>query len=478
MRWLPLAAAACAWLSAPSAMAQATDGGATAPVTTDAGATAPPDDRAAPPASDEGGGLFAAEPLPERASGAPEESSTAAEAPARPPFWKTSGEVAFEGRAFVVPDHRSDTRDWGAGIFGRLSLAGGDDHFAVKARGYGRADSQDPGRSLAVLEELWAEARSASFALRVGFDVLNWSATEAFHPADVVNARNFDSDFERYEKIGEPMAALSYRWETGNVTAYWFPHHSFPIFPSPASRLNPFPQGIPLGGTWILGRDGHLTGDRLGLQGALRLSQKIGSADVSLHAISHMDHTQPELVFDPATKDLHPLLRYVTQVGGTYQQVLEPFVLKLEAAYRKFSNPAGDDPRLAALPNRDHFEIAAGIEYGWLWGRAESTLILEGQSFFGAPEGVLRSTSLLWRDALVGYRLALGDTASTTFTFFGIVDVDDPTQFFLLGSVERRVIADVQLGLAVRTAFGLDDVSSHFVPKKADYVQLRLTRYF
>ena len=79
--------------------------------------------------------------------------------------------------------------------------------FKQKARLYGRIDQQDSGRTVLVVEELWLEWKTSDLRVRVGADLLNWSATEAFHPADIMNARNLDSDVESYEKVGEPMVS-------------------------------------------------------------------------------------------------------------------------------------------------------------------------------------------------------------------------------------------------------------------------------
>ena len=68
--------------------------------------------------------------------------------------------------------------------------------------------------------------------------MVNWTATEAFHPADVINSRYLDSNVENFEKLGEAM--VSFKWDVGdgNLTGYFIPFVMDPIMPSRRSRLN------------------------------------------------------------------------------------------------------------------------------------------------------------------------------------------------------------------------------------------------
>ena len=417
--------------------------------------------------------LLATTPLPETVD--------ASAAPANPPEaeWMamaSGGEVALEARAFR-PDHRASTKDFGIGLFSRLELKGEQKFLSFVARGYARADAEDQGRSLAVVERLFVDLKSSWLDLRVGADLFDWSATEAFHPADIINARNLDGEFERYEKIGEPMAALSLRWDTGSVSAYYFPYRSFPILPSRASRLNPFPEGATVGPFRVLDRKGELSDSRFAAQGALRLVQKLGTTDLSLHVVHQTDRSELEILVDPNSPELHPLLRHVTQFGGTVQTVLEPFVFKLEAAYRRFSQPRFDSA-LSALPNRDHLEVAAGVDYGWLWGSTDSTLYLESQQFLLTNEPRRQELSAFPHDVLLGYRLAVNDPSDTIFNASAIADTRQPQQMFFSFGADRRIWGGFRLNVAVRFATGIQQWTSLHIPVDYDHVRVSLARKF
>lgn len=388
----------------------------------------------------------------------------------------TTGEVAFEARAFEDDDDPS-TRDFGIGLFSRLELKAEHGAWSFVARGYARADARDEGRSLAVLERLFVGARWSWLELRAGVDLFDWSATEAFHPADILNARNLDGEFERYEKVGEPMASLGLRWDTGNVTAYYLPYRTFPILPSRRSRLDPFPREAAIGPYRVLGRDGELSDDRFAPQGALRLVQKLGATDLSLHLVHHMDRSQLEILVDPESFELDPLLRHVTQAGGTLQTVLEPFIFKLEVAYRKFAEPEADSP-LAGLPDRDHLALAAGADYGWLWGDAESTLILEYQQLLLTSEARRRELSPFPHDVLLGYRLALSDPDDTVFNASVIADTHHVEQMFFNVSAERRLFGQLRASVALRFANDIQPWTTWHIPADYDHVRVSIARKF
>ena len=396
--------------------------------------------------------------------------------------WKSQGQLALEARTFS-DDANPLTVDQGIGLFGRLELEHKHKPFREKARLYGRLDQRDMSRTILVVEALWAEWDMGPLELRVGMDILNWSATEAFHPADIINARNIDSDAENYEKLGEPMVQLSTRIGRGTLTGIFMPFYSEPILPSSRSRLNFMPPGIEPTELETLRLDyrGQLTDSRFGPQGALRFTQTIGDADLDLHVVHHMDRSQPEVLFDLATGSIHPVFRAVTQVGGTYQHVLDAFVFKLEAGYRWFVEPEGGTTIYGPLQERNHLQVAVGGEYGIVTDSdVEHTFILEAQSVFGVDEDIRRSLQLFQRDALLGYRITLGDVNSTEILVSMIVDIEDPEFVFLNANFRQRFLETWSISAGARMLFSPDTPSTGGinVPPGASHVRDVLTRHF
>jgi hypothetical protein len=85
--------------------------------------------------------------------------------------------------------HDPVTRDYALGMLGRLELRHERGFFAAKARGFGRLDAADRERPTLLDEEARLQAQSERLRLRVGADVVNWTALEAFHPDGTSSAR-------------------------------------------------------------------------------------------------------------------------------------------------------------------------------------------------------------------------------------------------------------------------------------------------
>ena len=393
--------------------------------------------------------------------------------------WKSKGQLTLEGRIFS-DDNDGLTVDEGLGLLGRLEVSHRHRPFKEKARVYGRLDVRDFNRTVFIVEELWAEFKLGDLRIRAGADLLNWTATEAFHPADIINARNLDSDVENYEKLGEPMVRISYDLGVGSLTAYFFPYYTEPLFPAASSRLSFIPPTILLGPTIRMKANGELTEDEFGPQGAIRFAQSIGSIDMSLHVVHHMDRSQPEVLIDSNTGVPRPLFRTVTQIGGTYQHVIDALILKIEAGYRIFAEPDRNLAPFGLVQDRNHLQTAVGLEYGWLIdGNVDFTLLAEVQSYFLVDEDVRRNLGVFQRDALAGFRVSLNDVSSTELLVSTIIDLEDPEQILLNASFSRRILGNWGVSAAVRMVFGpLQNVQGFQVPPASDHARLFLTRYF
>jgi hypothetical protein len=405
--------------------------------------------------------------------------------------WASQGELGLEGRQFD-DDDRELTPDRGLSLFGRLELEHSHGRLQEKTRFYGRLDRYDQRRSVLVFEEAWAQLGLERLRLRAGVDLVNWTATEAFHPADVINARNLDSDLENFEKVGEPMVALQLRlFSSTTVQVLAMPHRTAPVFASPASRLS-FAPGIDLQGSRrMIDRDGALTDSRWGPQAAIALRQVLGNADLTLHALEHLDRSQPLVRVDPLTFTPLLIFQTVRQLGGTYQQALGPLVLKLEGAYRRFVAPRDPLPGVAlgspesaaesAAGQPDHGQLAVGLEYGVSHqGGSESTFLLEGQAVLGVDDATLRSTlSVFQRDVLVGYRFAFNDEAGKELMVGAIFDTERSGESLVMLSYQQRlgetwtVRGGLRLFHAKASAPG-----PMAVLRTSDHVRLALTRHF
>lgn len=396
-------------------------------------------------------------------------------------IFDSRGQIALEGRAFA-PDDDPTTEDWGFALFSRLEWSHSHDPWQERLRVTGRLDAIDDGRDHVVLEEAWVQYWRGRLKLRLGADIVNWTATEAFHPADVLNARNLDSDLENYEKVGEPLllVALSLLEDT-TLELYVMPAYMAALLPSQRSRLRLVPPGTAFGGRVLVDRKGRFTDDVIGPQAALRVRTVWGSADLSLHLLEHMDRSQPLVVTDPATQRLHAAFLTVRQVGLTYSQVFGSLIAKLEASYRNFVR-VEDTARFGALPDRDHTTLALGAEYGLVHdGGSESTLLAEAQAVFGLRESERYQVNPFQRDLLLGYRFAWNDEPSRTLLVSGILDLERGGEYLLNVTYEQRLGETWGLALGARLINAKSNGDSPFglsPLRDADLLRAVLSRYF
>jgi hypothetical protein len=356
---------------------------------------------------------------------------------------QSRGEIGGESRAFW-PDSHSASRDWNTATVGRLYLDAAKEKVSARARLFSRLDTNDRDRSVFIAEEAFAEVDLRPVRLRAGFQMLNWTATEAFHPADVLNSRYYDSAIENPEKLGEPMLSARVEIPNGNVEAYFMPFFVRPIFPTGRSRFNLGAPGTSLGGAMLLKRDGSvdssLDSTSFVPQWAARVQQTIGQADLSLHILQQQDRATPVIVFDRGPGTARPLFAPVTQIGATAQQVVGAAVLKLEMAYRWFYRPESKSTAFGPLIERNHFVAAAGIDYNVpAESGGESTLLLEGQVFIPKQHDLPRELNPLFQhDVVAGWRYAFNDESSRSLIALVIVDVVRPQEFFFnLGYTQR-----------------------------------------
>jgi hypothetical protein len=265
------------------------------------------------------------------------------------------------------------------------------------------------------------------------------------------------------------------------------------LLPSPASRLSLAPGVDFQGRRALYDRKGHYTDNHFGPQLALRVQQVVGQADVSVHALEQMDRLQPLLGWDLAEARPVPIYLTVRQVGGTYQHVLGPVIVKLEAAYRWFETPVDADAPVvpldvtAALPvpgpfsDRDHGTVAVGLEYGIPHASGgDSTLLLEGQVVLGARDAATRrQLTPFQRDLFAGYRLALGDEDSKELVLGTIVDLERRGEFLVNVNYQQRLgeTFSVRAGLRIFAAGG--DARYGLGPlRESDHLRVTLTRHF
>ena len=375
----------------------------------------------------------------------------------------SGGEITVETRVFE-DDSNASTKDHGAGIFSRLEQKTEMKPFTAKARVAGRIDSVDSTRNFVFIEELYIGIRFWCFNLKAGSQLYNWTTTEAFHPADQLNSRNFDSNIENAEKFGEPSISLETEIPRGTITLYYMPYYQLPRFPGLSNRLAFFvlPSGLSLGGNIKIDHDGNESTDDYGHQGAIEAKFSLDKLDLALHGMSYLarNYAQPVISLANLSEIRIMHLRF-NQAGATAAYALEGFIFKTEAAYRIYQDPsAAVKQRFLTVINGvagpfqkpdDHFILALGLEYGWQFRNGiELTVLSEAQHYFLVDRNMRAQLDIFQADILVGTRLAFNDVDDKTLFFAVIGDFERREEFLVNLSYSQRINEEFKIALGTR----------------------------
>lgn len=408
--------------------------------------------------------------------------------------FSSMGEVAFEYRQFE-DDNVTTTEDRGLAVFSRVESRYEEDYYSHVLRAFARIDSQEASRDL-----IWVEDAYAAYFLDVdklwrvsgGYKVFNWTALEAFRPADTINSRNLDAPLEKPEKRGELALELEVPFYEGALTFSLFPRVENPHFPGAASRLGlGFTPATPV---WVDGL--KATTDQWRAQYAARLNQFIFGADLSLHLLQHYDRQFPivgtthyaqvlgNLVpLDGVASMNVPHYFQVTQFGGTFARpFFDGWVLKAEAVHRSFEKDLEILTASGLKKPLDHSEAALGLEYGLAHADgSESTFYLEAVSLFGVTKEERASLAAFQKDVFVGFRHALNDVMGTEFLVSAIFDLERTHEKLYNIQASRRLSDIWKLSGTLRvfdaspenqTPLGLE------ILDQDNHAGLTITRYF
>ena len=407
-------------------------------------------------------------------------------------FWANAqveggGEMAIETRAFEDDDD-STTVDQGLAIFARVHARLEKENFLLAARGFSRVDRKDKDRQILAVEELYAKVRLGDYDLIGGYQVFNWSATEAFHPVDIINSRNYDSPLENLEKLGEfNFSFVMPLWE-GDLSFYYFPLYKKPIYPGVASRLG---LNQSLGDPVWVEKNGF-TEDSYGPQGGFRLNQTFGNVDLSLHYIYHLDRHQPLFILD-TNNEIRPYYYAVNQYGGSYTHVLGEYILKAEYAYRDFVSQTAFQPVVVLTPfgpvvtaleteQVDHTQVAIGVEKGISFDFGhEGTVVAEAMGVFGVDKADRAQLHTFQRDMILAYRHAFNDAYGKEIFFSFIFDLERSHEYLYNAHYTQRLSDAWKIKLGFRVvdaprkedaAIGLEHLDG------ANQIFFNLTRFF
>ncbi|MCB0420992.1 MAG: hypothetical protein KDD61_08350 [Bdellovibrionales bacterium] len=359
------------------------------------------------------------------------------ESESEPLEWNSKGEVVMEGRLFS-DDDKSHTVDSGLGLSSRVEVSASGEVFKGKMSAFSRVDAKDQNRAVSYFEDTYLSWEFDNHFFLIGSQILNWSATEAFHPADIINSRNYDGNIENAEKMGEPMAQYTWTYDSGSLSFFYLPMVLSPNFPRSTNRLSLLDNSLVGGRSFWVTEDQEVTSAEFQPQYAVRWEMQFDTMDVALFYAQHVDRMQPVIVLDSQFV-VHPLFIPVNVIGLTFQQVLGSLVLKGEFTFRDFQDPF-TSPVYGAIEQQDHSQLAIGIDYGFSHsGGSESMFLLEGQYYAGVDSDVRSQLGFFQNDLLLGYRWSANDEMGQELFLSVISDLERENETMANFHYSRRL---------------------------------------
>ncbi len=183
-------------------------------------------------------------------------------------------------------------------------------------------------RNRVTADEAWVQYSSDAFEVRVGLQTFFWGTVESVNIVDVLNQRDYESDFLDPYKWGELSALVSYFTDDYTFEFYYLPYFRTATFPSRYSRYS-FTNG-----TVDISKKEYLHGgSNWDPQGAFRVSRTIGSADMAV-SFFHGWARFPVLALEPGKTELTPYYYKENTLSYDIQMAVGAWLVKGELVYK------------------------------------------------------------------------------------------------------------------------------------------------
>lgn len=321
--------------------------------------------------------------------------------------------------------------------------------------GFARLDV-DNNRTHWDIRELYWQLVHNEFEFSLGAKKIFWGVTESAHLVDIINQTDFVESFDGEQKLGQPMAHLSYASKVGIFDFFVLPYFRKRQFPGQKGRLRtPF----------LVERDAlsfESEAEEWHPDIAFRWSNAVNIFDLGL-SYFYGNGREPVFNINPDNGSFDILYPLNHQIGIDAQALTGAWFWKLESIYRQ-----NDFQEMIAL--------AAGFEYTFsnIKDSGIDVGIIGEYLFDNRDELALNG---LDNDIFIGSRLAFNDVQSTEILFGGIFDLEKSSKLWSL-EANRRLGTNWKLSLETRIFSSIDESEFlHFI-RTDSFLQIDLTRYF
>ena len=378
-----------------------------------------------------------------------------------------SGSVGLEQRYFwqTALDPRQTNNQ--TSITGDIELywqaPQGNDSLTVTT--FGRKDFSDDQRSHLELKQAYWQHLTADFELSLGSKIVFWGVTESRHLVDIINQTDLIESPDGEDKLGQPMAQLSWIQDWGSLDLFLLPYFRQPLYAGVKGRLR----------TQLAVSDQVLYQSSAGQNHhdfALRLNQTIGDWDVALSAFKGTSREPDYIVTSPT--DITPYHRQISQVSIDAQAAIDDFLWKFEARYfKQKSLPTALRNSGRILASDSYAAVTAGLEYtlvGFNQGNCDLGLLLE-YNYDQHPYSAFSDTTF------VAARLAFNDFSSSEVLAGINIDLANGNHSILV-EASTRVGENFKLSLAAWSFNSKPQDSTLYMLRQDDFISLEIKYYF
>ena len=247
--------------------------------------------------------------------------------PAQLVFGDIIGELSFDNRYFFNVGLQEQEKNHSSFSFSPEIFKDDSNrifHFKAKLR----RDSEDSGRNLNDIQELYLINIFEDKEIKFGVSKEFWGVTETSHRVDIVNQTDFTEGFDGEEKLGQPMIKISFERPWGLLDIYALLGFRERNFSGIKGRLRS-PLSINEKNSLYSSSSKNKRVDF-----AFRWSNYYDNLDI---AISHFSGTSREPRFLPSPNKINALVPFyevIDQTGLEIQYLLDSLVIKGEVISR------------------------------------------------------------------------------------------------------------------------------------------------
>jgi len=334
-----------------------------------------------------------------------------------------------------------------------------DENYSILFKPFIRIDQHDENKTHNDIRELYWQAVTDDYELRIGLSKVFWGATESQHLVDIINQTDLVENFDGEDKLGQPMIKLSFEKDWGNVDLFILPYFRERTFPGEEGRLRP-----------ELLIDDSLTqyessDEENNIDVAIRFFKTIGDWDLGL---SYFNGTSRDPILTPALNAqsqvvLAPFYEQIQQIGLDLTGTIEDWIWKLELIQRN-----SDLENYAAL--------TTGYEYTF-YGVNESAIDIGIVNEYLYDDRDDKATTPFQNDILLALRFNFNNEQSTEALIGFIIDVDKQSQIFSI-EANQRIGDEIKIELEVRLFNNIDSNDLAYSLRDDDNIKLSLSYYF